>query len=74
MLSVNLYLVNDRRKALLREAENARLVRTGSAETPLMQRAGETLLRLGARFAAPEKDACYTVENSSGQVVTVCPA
>ncbi len=70
----NEYQINEYRKDLLRQAEQHRLARQAAApQISLTQRAGERLLKYGARLAAAEQSACYSVEGK-GQVVTVCPA
>ncbi len=70
----NEYQLNEYRKELQRQANQQRLARQAAApQISLTQRAGQRLLKYGARLAAAEQSACYSVE-SKEQVVTVCPA
>jgi hypothetical protein len=71
---LNEYTVHEHRKDLLREADQQRLARELAEALPLTQRMGQSLLKLGARLIEQETDACFTVENRTGQTVTVCPA
>jgi hypothetical protein len=68
------YDLHERRKELLRQAEQHRLARQfrTTLMTP-MQRAGQSLLKIGARLAAKDTEACQAVE-SSGKTIMVCPA
>ena len=70
----NEYQLHEHTKDLLRQAEQQRLARQAAAPPiSLIQRTGQRLLQYGARLAAAEQSACYSVEGK-GQVVTVCPA
>jgi len=71
---LNEYVNQERYKDLLRQAEQQRLARKVVQAFPLTQRVGQSMLKLGARFAAQDSTECVTVENRMGQVVTVCPA
>ena len=70
----NEYQLHEHTKDLLRQAEQQRLVREAESQrVTLSQRAGQTMLMLGAKLAVERSEGCYLVERA-GQVVTVCPA
>ncbi|MDL1899629.1 hypothetical protein FBR02_02540 [Anaerolineae bacterium CFX9] len=74
MYSFNLELVRERQRTLLREAAQERLATEIARPVPLAQRAGETLMKLGAQLALKHEENCVRVETRTGQVVTGCPA
>ena len=69
----NEYAVRAHHDDLLHQAQQHQLARQFASTVPLTQRAGQQLLRLGARLTAANVNECVTVQ-TSGQVVTVCPA
>jgi hypothetical protein len=71
---LNDYVNHERHKDLLREADQQRLARDIGQTISLTQRLGQSLLKLGAQFAAQDGAECVVVENRAGQVVTVCAA
>lgn len=68
----NEYEVRSHRQDLLRQAQQHQLARALAPKASFAQQTGQHLLRLGARLTADVSE-CVTVE-TSGQVVTVCPA
>lgn len=74
MLFPTEYEMQEYRQELLRQAEQYRLARQAQAPSiSLMQRAGQSLLKFGAKLAANHTDECTTL-TSGDQVVTVCTA
>lgn len=70
----NEYEVRSHRQDLLRQAQQHRVARALAPKASFAQQTRQHLLRLGARLtAAADLNECVTVE-TSGQVVTVCPA
>jgi hypothetical protein len=58
----------------MHEADQRRLAWEVGHRLSLTQRIGQSMLTLGAQFAAQDGAECVTVENRAGQVVTVCAA
>ena len=71
---LNGYVNHERHKDLLREADQRRSAQEVNQALPLTQRIGQSLLKLGAQFAAQDDAECVVVENRAGQMVTVCSA
>ena len=70
----NEYDLHEHHKDLLHQAEQHRLVRqTQTPSISLTRRAGQNLLKIGAKLAVDQSSDCTTLE-SGNQVVTVCPA
>jgi len=70
---LNEYTVHERRKDLLREADQRRLAREVEQAPDLTAQIGKQLLMLSVALVRTQPDECYTVE-TRGQSVTVCPA
>lgn len=70
----NEYEVLAHRQDLLRQAQQHQLARALAPKASFAQQTGQHLLKLGARLTATaDVNECLTVE-TSGHVVTVCPA
>ncbi len=67
------YEVKARQRELIQQAKQHHLAREAMPTVSLSKRAGQQLLKLGARFAANDETECVTIE-TRGQTVTVCPA
>jgi|GEM_PF-5475032 len=67
------YEVQAHRRELMLQAEKHRRARQLTTTVSSSQRVGQLLLKLGARFAAPDTDKCVALETHE-QVITVCSA